>query len=77
MCNRTYISSEAIVLKLIFRKYCITLATGLHQVTLPEMGAVLRVTDGEILIFFIRCRSVAVQLTICKFLSKSLGGKSF
>ena len=28
--------------------------------------------------FFIRCRSVAVQLTtICKLLSKSLGGKSF
>ena len=31
-CNRTYISFEAIVLKLIF-KYYNTLATGLHQVT--------------------------------------------
>ena len=41
------------------------------------MGAVLRVTVGEFLIIFIRCRSVAVQLTICEFLSKSLGGKSF
>ena len=41
------------------------------------MGVISRVTDGEILIFFIRCRSVAVQLTICKFLLKSLDEKSF
>ena len=43
-----YISFEAIVLKF---GYCIALAAGFHQVTQPEMGVVLRVTDGEILIF--------------------------
>ena len=41
------------------------------------MGVILQVTDGEILIFFIRRHSLAVKLTICKSLSKSLGGKSF
>ena len=45
-----YISFEAIVFRLIFR-YCNTLAAGLHQVTLPEMGVILRVADGEISIF--------------------------
>ena len=45
-----YISFEAVVLKLIFRYYD-TLAAGLHQVTLPEMGVILRFTDGEIIIF--------------------------
>ena len=38
------------VLKLIF-KYYHTLAAGLHQVTYPEMGVILQVTEGEILIF--------------------------
>ena len=32
-CNRAYISFEAIVLKLIVRRYCITLPAGFHQVT--------------------------------------------
>ena len=45
-----YISFETIVLMLIFRYYN-TLATGLHQVTSPEMGAILQVLEGEILIF--------------------------
>ena len=68
---------EAIVLKLIFRYYN-TLAAGLHQVMQPELGGILRFTDNEILMFFIRCRSVAIQLlTICELLSKFLGGKSF
>ena len=49
-CNRTYISFEAIVLKLMFRYYN-TLAAGLHKVTQQEMGVILRVIDGEILIF--------------------------
>ena len=59
-----YIPFEAIVLKLIFR-YCNTLAAGLHQVTKPEMGVILRATDAEILIYFIRYRSFSVQLAIC------------
>ena len=41
------------------------------------MGVTLTVTDGEILIVFVRCRSVALQLTIYKLLLKSLGGKPF
>ena len=32
-------------------RYYHTLAVGLHQVTLPEMGVILRVTDGETFIF--------------------------
>ena len=74
--NRTYISFEAIVLKLIFRRYCVTLPAGFH--TLGNRKWVLFCELQTVnLNFFIRCRSVAVQLTSCKFLSKSLGGKSF
>ena len=47
--NRTKISFEAIILKLIF-VYCNPLAAGLHQATLPKMGVISRVTEGEILI---------------------------
>ena len=44
------ISFEAIVSELTFT-YSNTLAVGLHQVMEPEMGVILRVTDGKILIF--------------------------
>ena len=51
-CNRTNISFEATVLKLIFG-YSNTLAAGLHQemgvISQPEMGVISRVTDSEIL----------------------------
>ena len=58
-CDRTYISYEAIVVKLI----CYTLAAGLHQVTWLEMDVILRVTDGEIFIFSMQfCSSSADYL---------------
>ena len=51
MCNRTYISFEAIFFKLIFGYYYNTLAAGLHQVMQPEMCVILRLTESEILVF--------------------------
>ena len=54
-----------IVLKLICR-YHNTLAAGLKKKQ-SEMGVILRVKDVEILIFFIRCHSVALLATISNF----------